>query len=368
MDTLKIKTKKMDFLKRFDKENLQSVSLKDGLVDRPEANTDKLQIMKRISKMYQKLKADDQSVNELYKPGGEWDHYIAERQFFYNDLLEGNYEEAHAILANFWRNILGPIVKEYAKYEQIMNNETEFIDRFVERVSKNFIVWDELVKADIKELRVPDIGNQWGLQINGELVVPKATRYHTHAQQVKNLTTDIDSPVFAEIGGGYCGMANYMLRDIPNLTYVDFDLPETLVIGAYYIMSAYPEKKILLYGEYDDISKVNINDYDAIFLANFELPNFASNSVDVFYNSFSLSEMPKATSSEYISQIEKICRKYFLHNNMDRKGVINRGFERTPASEYTIDPKVFKNIYRQFDVFHGHDGDYKEFLYEKIKH
>ena len=76
--------------------------------------------------------------------------------------------------------------------------------------------------------------------------------------------------------------------------------------------------------------------------------------------------MPKATSSEYIEQIQKICRRYFLHNNMDRKGVINRGFESTPGSEYTIDHKVFKLVYKHFDLFHGHDGDYKEFLYRKI--
>ncbi len=355
----------MDFLKRFDKANINTLSLEKGLIERPEADTDKLEIIKRLCKMYQKLKKDDQGIDALYQAGGEWDHYINDRKFFYNALLEDNYSEAHAALSNFWRNLLGPIVKEYAKYEQIMNNETEFIDRFVTRVAKNYIIWKELYKTDIRELRVPDIGNQWGLHIDGELVVPKATRYHAHSQQIKNLTLDTENPVVAEIGGGYTGMAHFMLRDIPNLTYVDFDLPETLVIGAYYTLSAYPDKNILLYGEYDDITKVNVNDYDAIFLGNFELPNFPKNTVDVFYNSFSLSEMPKATSTEYIKQIEGICRNYFLHNNMDRKGVINRGFERTPASEYAIDDQVFTNIYKQFDLFHGHDGDYKEYLYKK---
>lgn len=356
----------MDFLKRFDKENIGSLSLEQGLIDRPEDNLDKTEIIARISKMYQQLKKDDKDINELYKAGGEWDHYISERQSFYDDLLNENHDGAIEILSNFWRNKLGPIVKEYAKYEQLVNEETEFVERFIDRVAKNYLIWKELYGADISELQVPNVGNQWGLLIDGQLVVPKATRYHAHAQQVKNLTIDVDNPVFAEIGAGYTGMANFMLRDIPNLTYIDFDLPETLVIGAYYTMSAYPEKRILLYGEYDNLSDTNLEDYDCLFLPNFELPNFKSNTVDVFYNSFSLSEMPKATSSEYVEQIQKICRRYFLHNNMDRKGVINRGFERTPGSEYTIDKKVFKLVYKQFDLFHGHDGDYKEFLYRKI--
>ncbi len=357
----------MNFLERFEVKNLSEVSLEKGIVDRPETTRDKREIVIRISKMYQQLKKDDQHINPLYQAGGEWNHYIAERQFFYDDLLKDNYDGALSTLSNFWRNLLGPIVKEYAKYSQIIDQEKEFIDRFITRVSKNYIIWKELFNKDASELNVPLVGNPWGLQIDGQLVVPKATRYHAHCQQIKNLILEVSSPVIAEIGGGYCGMANFMLRDIPNVTYVDFDLPETLVIGAYYIMSAYPNKKILLYGEYDDINDIDINSYDAIFLANFELPKFQANSVDVFYNSFSLSEMPKATSTEYIKQIEKISRNYFLHNNMDRAGVINRGFERTPASKYDINEKVFKNIYKQFDLFHGHDGDYKEFLYQKIQ-
>jgi len=355
----------MDFLKRFDKSNIDLLSLENGLINCPEDSWDKTKIISRISKMYQKLKQDDSSINSLYKAGGEWDHYIAERQSFYDDLLNDNHDAAHKILSNFWRNKLGPIVKEYAKYEQIKDNETEATERFVDKVASNYLIWRELYQSDVSELKIPNIGNQWGLSIDGELVAPKATRYHAHAQQVKSLTSDVEKPVFAEIGGGYCGLANYMLRDIPNLTYIDFDLPETLVIGAYYIMCAFPEKRILLYGEYEDLDEVNLEHYDCLFLPNFELPNFKHNTVDVFYNSFSLSEMPKETSTEYIDQIQKICKTYFLHNNMDRKGVINRGFERTPGSEYQIDSNVFKLIYKQFDLFHGHNGDYKEFLYRK---
>jgi hypothetical protein len=58
-------------------------------------------------------------------------------------------------------------------------------------------------------------------------------------------------------------------------------------------------------------------------------------------------------------------KRLFLHNNMDRRGVVNRGHERIPASEYPIDPTIWKRVYRRFDLFHGHEGDYREFLYVK---
>jgi hypothetical protein len=44
--------------------------------------------------------------------------------------------------------------------------------------------------------------------------------------------------------------------------------------------------------------------------------------------------------------------------------VINRGFERIPASTYPVDPKRLKLVYKHFDLFHGHDGDYRQFLYQ----
>ena len=53
----------MNFLERFDKKNIKVLSLKEGLAERQEPDQDKLEIMQRLSKMYQKLKADDPNVN-----------------------------------------------------------------------------------------------------------------------------------------------------------------------------------------------------------------------------------------------------------------------------------------------------------------
>ena len=50
---------------------------------------------------------------------------------------------------------------------------------------------------------------------------------------------------------------------------------------------------------------------------------------------------------------------------MDREGVVNRGHERIPASKFPIDPAVMKCVYKHLDLFHGHDGDYREFLFAK---
>ena len=98
-------------------------------------------------------------------------------------------------------------------------------------------------------------------------------------------------------------------------------------------------------------------------LPNYLIEEFPSSSVDVFFNSFSLSEMPPETMQAYLGEIHRLSLHFFLHNNMDRLGVINRGFERTPASQFPIDSNKFTLIAKNYDLFHSHFGDYKEFLY-----
>jgi hypothetical protein len=60
---------------------------------------------------------------------------------------------------------------------------------------------------------------------------------------------------------------------------------------------------------------------------------------------------------------------YFLHNNMDRAGVINEGHERTPGSKFPFLDGTFKLLYKHYDLFQqkhsGRDGDYREFPYER---
>lgn len=343
-------------------------ALVSGLQDRPSQLDPDFHrsVVSRVIRLFQAMKRDQPQAPEVYQPGGEWKHYIGERQEFYDRLLAGDVEFCQSKLDNFWRNELGPIVKEYAKYEQLVDREPEFVERFQINVSRNYLIWKEIHEGDVGMLQVPRVGNPWGYEIDGALVLPKATRFHALARQLIGLTQDTDQALIAEIGGGYGGAAYYLLRDRPRTTYVDFDLPETLVIAAYYLLCCLPEREIFLYGEGDSPGPETIGNYSAVLLPNFELPRLADHSVDVFFNSFSFSEIPRESLSEYLRQVQRVVKSYFLHNNMDRRGVINRGFERIPASEYPVDTTVFKRLYKQFDLFHGKEGDYREFLYQRV--
>ena len=89
-------------------------------------------------------------------------------------------------------------------------------------------------------------------------------------------------------------------------------------------------------------------------------------SADVVVNTFSLSEMPWETLGATLGEMTRVCGGYLLHHNMDRRGVVNRGSERTPASAFPIDEGKLRLLHKGFDLFHGREGDYREFLYGRI--
>jgi len=354
-------------MKTFDPESLISPAhLQQGLEQRPMAidAASHRAIVQRVAAMYQAAMRDLPAASEPYQPGGEWAAYLAERQHFYDHLLAGRIESAGEMLSNFWRNELGPIVKEYARYDQLVRGEEPFLSRFQQCVVRNYLIWGDLFHQPIDVLEIPRVGNPWGYTIEGKLIAPKATRFHAVATESRRLLEGLSRPVAAEIGGGYCGMAYFLLRDAPQAVYVDFDLPQTLAIAAYYLLATLPERRIYLYGEGPLPTKSKLDAFDAVLLPHFALPTLADRSVDLWLNTFSLSEVPWTTLQEYIGQIQRTARGHFYHNNMDRRGVINRGFERIPASTYPVDPDRLKLVYKHFDLFHGHDGDYRQFLYQ----
>ena len=156
-------------------------------------------------------------------------------------------------------------------------------------------------------------------------------------------------------------MAYYLLRDNPDLTYIDFDLPENMALTAYYLLNAFPEKKALLYGE-ADLTPDCIANNDMVIMPNFELDKMSTGSVDLAFNSYSLAEMSPETIAHYVASISRITKKYFFHVNHTRHSLVT-------ADEFGIDPKQFRMIYKLPALWNAGvnmDMDEHEYLYEKM--
>ena len=346
-------------------------ALARGMVECPDAATDEelRPLVTRLCQFFQDLKLAQSEQPAIFHPGGEWADYLAEQQCHYASLVAGDVSAATEVFRHFWRNELGPVVKQYATFQKLKTDEATR-RRFVDLMAYDYMVWRHLIDDPTESLRVPAVGNPWGYQVDGVTVAPKAVRYSALAGQIRNLTADVDRPVIAEIGAGYGGTAHYLLRGDAPMCYIDFDLPEVLTIAAYYLSRTLPHRRVLMWEPGMQLTAQTVADHDVILMPNWMLADAPSATVDVFLNTFSLSEMPIEVLREYFSHITRSTRGYFLHNNMDREGVENRGHNRVPCSQYPIDPASFKRLYKRYDLFQqlhsGRDGDYREELWQRI--
>ncbi len=345
--------------------------LLSGLQDRADtiSTTELYPIIDELCSFYAELKKAQATRSKIFQPSGEWDDYLKQQKEIYRPLLEFRHADAGSLLKNFWRNELSPVVKQYFNYHQLCQDPVAR-NKFIELMAHDYMVWHNLEGLSVDELKIPLIGNPWGYEINNELVAPKALRYHLLASQIYSLVSDLDKPVVAEIGAGYGGTAFYLLRGERPITYINFDLPEVLTISAYYLKRSLPHRRIKLWQSNSDSFLDDIREYDVLLMPNWMLESLQESSVDVFLNTFSLSEMPFEVIENYMAHIERACRHYFLYNNMDRNGVFNRGFERVPCSSYPIQKTKFKQLYKRYDMFqqlhYGRNGDYREVLLQRV--
>jgi len=163
----------------------------------------------------------------------------------------------------------------------------------------------------VSTLATPEVGNPFGAVIEGIRVEAGAPYRHYCAYKVSSLL-DAGTATVVEIGGGFGGMAYYLLRDQPRVRYYGFDTPESVALTTYYLMRAFPQLTFALYGEHREPREA-----DVTLLPLFELPSAARQSADVTFSSHAMTDISRDALAEYLSQIARVTRHYFLHIGVD---------------------------------------------------
>jgi len=141
--------------------------------------------------------------------------------------------------------------------------------------------------------------------------------YNFQAHYFSGLLKDIETPVVIEIGGGFGGLAHHLMRCSPSIKYVGFDLPENILVQTYYLSCIFPNAKICTYQEDSPpLTLKRLDNYDIVLLPNFELKRTDSLVSDLIVNVRGLSGMSYETIVEYFSQIDRIGRLFFYHENL----------------------------------------------------
>jgi|HubBroStandDraft_5_1064220.scaffolds.fasta_scaffold09506_5 hypothetical protein len=340
----------------FQREPLASFqALEKGLEDRrlpvpPE-------LAARVRAAYLAAKRDQQSAGVQYQANGEWTKPIEAK---FNVLSDGA--------------AIGDVLQSFFRHEDVFFGLTDYSTPpylrsrrrlmtrvlFVNSMLHDYRVWSELTGEKIKTVGLPLAGNPFGYFIEDTLAIPATFRHHYMAEKAVGLMGG--KGVLAEIGGGWGDVGFFALRS-QGVHYLDIDLPETLLLAAYWLCSVLPDRKIVLYGEQDSKTVLsNLEKYDAVLFPNFCLPLLPDNSTDVFINARSLSEMNRDTVHEYLAQIARTCRRYFLHENNDTT-FHKLGHDEVKASSFSIEK--FRLLNKTLSPWKAGGGRYREFLYER---
>lgn len=279
----------------------------------------------------------------LYRVGENWGNFLkATRGPLYAALDRGDHRSVFELLENFWRNGLG---------EGIIAGEAAFhAFSAVPDASLNQSLHPYLralgqslgTDFDASDVALPLAGNPFGVVVDGHLIQENSVMNLHRGVYLSGLLEDLERPVVAEIGGGVGFFARALLNQDARITYIDFDLPETLLVEGYFLARSFPGRRVYMYdGTTPELTPALLAAYDIFLLPTFMLPRLPAASVDLFVNTISFGEMSLPIVDNFLTQIDRVTRKFFYHENLCD---LNFDYENYSADFFHI-PESFKEVF-----------------------
>ena len=311
------------------------------------------QLVERIFEAYKRMKKDEASAKAVYIPSSLWRNHLDKDYVCFSDALrDDDIAQFHFFLENFgaWRTYHG-----IESTTLITDNMRPYFKR--RHVESDYFLqplkmwhWYYNNKRDLSLLSYPRFGNQVGALVDDQFIGAGSFFNEIYGSILSGLVAGDDRPVIADLGGGYGKLAYFTLRDLPDFSFVDFDLPEVLCLATYYLMKSFPSKQALLYGE-APYSEKSHGEYDLIFMPSFKIEDVGSQSVDLFLNKNSLGEMSRESVENYVSHIGRATSRYFFHMNHDNyPNIYENGKLGLLGSEFPVPRDEFNLLLRYADI------------------
>jgi hypothetical protein len=281
-------------------------------------NGDDTAMLERICDAYVRATERDLSAKRAYQPTRWWkDVRRAALGPVRRALATRNHAALDEMYRNFFRHscsagLIGvpyKLTQAYGGHPFDGRSGWFFLSNALHRIDH----WKELTgnRFHLRDLAGPDVGNPFGILIDGILVRSGTESQHYCAQRISEMLPP-GSAAVAEIGGGFGGVAYYLLRDRPEISYCNFDVPESIALASYYLLKSFPRIRFLLYGEHAAASPF-FGQRSVRMLPAFELNTLATKSVDLTFSCHTLSGLTRAALTEYLDETVRATRQYFLY-------------------------------------------------------
>jgi len=301
--------------------DLRSVS--DGFASRVDDRSDDTALLERICTAYI-LAIEHQELAPSTYAANEWWTQVRHRSLgpVTNALRRREIDVLRAAYRNFFRD---PCSTGLIGVPYRMSNA--YFGKTIRDLHRRYYLGDALYQIDywagltdgkfvLTDLATPNIGNPFGVVLEGTLVEDGAPYRHYCAQRLSGLL-DSEAAAVAEIGGGFGGMAYYFLRDRPGMKYLDFDVPESIALTSYYLMKSFPHLRFSLYAEKESPEQA-IAQSDVVLLPLFEMQRMTTGCVDLTFSSHAMSDISFVALTDYLNHIARMTRRCFLHVGIER--------------------------------------------------
>jgi hypothetical protein len=290
----------------------------EGFAPHFDRSSDDAGLLERICRAYARAVSHPQSALPCYGPT-EWWKDLRQNSLrpVMRALQEGDVAALRSMYANFFRDpcATGLIGVPYGLVEAYFRGP-------IQDVYRHSYMGDSLYRIDywisqtggrfeLADLTGPEIGNPFGVSINGTLVQVGSEYQHYCAYKIRRLLETRPS-VVGEIGGGYGGMASYLLRSGVPITYIDFDVPESIALTSYYLLKAFPSSKFLLYGE-KELTAEALAASDIVLLPICEMARMPAGSLNLTFSSHTMGDLSDDAMAEYLNNISRMTRDYLLY-------------------------------------------------------
>ena len=310
------------------------------------------ELISRLFEFYKKMKLDQTKVNNYYNPSSMWQKFIDKEFSILNDSIKNNNINSFKFfLENFGNNksYLGienqDLIKKY--------NNKLLLKKFLsyEMLGGQHKLWNYFNNnsVNISEINMPKFGNQNGATINDNFFVLGSFFNHIYADIIANYFDPKKKEILVDLGGGYGKLAYYVLKK-RNIVFIDFDIPETLVLAAYYLSKCFPEKKNFFYGE-SIFSSQSVYKFDMFFLPSWEIEKLEENQIQFTINKNSLGEMKPESAKNYLNHIFRISKYFFSMNHETFRNKFDDGTFSLINKEFHANGK-FKQLIRYPDLSH----------------
>lgn len=161
------------------------------------------------------------------------------------------------------------------------------------------------------------------------------------AWRIKGILKEVKKPNVCEIGCGL-GKTAFYAYEMGIKRYTLIDLPHVNILQGFYLIKSLPAATIVLYGEKESVKK------DAIYI----LPDWWLGKekyilFDLVLNQDSFPEIDKQVVANYLKDIKRLSRYYFLSVNQEsRNTMMIDGIKQNIVNELTMEVGGFELVYR----------------------